>query len=506
LASIPYNILHQPKPRQSKMSVYNRGPAPRRSGSVKPKASVPLFTTVPLLRTERNFEFTTIEKILIEICKELGGIALCGGWVRDKLLGLKPKDYDLIISYPDYDKFKLKFTSLFKTNAELKGYSWEDLSTPPVVRKPGRSKKPLRCGYDFICYKFRLTSTETGESTDVEVDAKQLYPGQEFSSDITRRDFTVNCLLYSIRNDFIAHRKGDYEDLVSKVLNNAVNFSETMSDPVRFLRAFRLKHEKGLNFGKELRIQLKTDHGAKFSGYHFKTPSQHGRKASPLEYKKIISNPKVVHSCIAEIYEYGYIFRWKSGGSESEVATKANLLSRGLSTCFQDTWSNIQKWAVWNKEAESGYLSQAFLVALAIYDLDRAPEEALGLRFVCQTVFYQLLTAFVPEDQRSKLTEFLEQLAEDYDKGVPELKRLYTFRRAFRPDFPDIPSKQNVSSSKPDVRDKKASGEPQAKSVDIVTVEDKLRVSPSKGYRVQVYDEDEDIFVDTEHDDYEELF
>ena len=155
---------------------------------------------------------------------------LVGGGVRDLLLGLKPKDFDVATG-----------------------------ATPDVVRALFRNSRLIgrrfrlahvRMGREIIeVATFRAAFDESAEDPGhVRVDGRivrdNVYGTLE--EDAWRRDFTVNCLYYDHREQAVIDFTGGYADLRDRRLRIIGHASERYrEDPVRMLRAVRFAGKLG---------------------------------------------------------------------------------------------------------------------------------------------------------------------------------------------------------------------------------------------------------------------
>jgi poly(A) polymerase len=177
-------------------------------------------------------------KVLYRL-KEAGYQAfLVGGAVRDLLLGLQPKDFDVATNaHPDQVK------QLFR-NCRLIGRRFH--------------LAHVRFGYEIIeVATFRAAHTAIDEDHSVDEGGRvldergrilrdNLYGTIE--EDVWRRDFTANALYYNINDFSIWDYVGGVEDAQARILR-LIGDPETRyrEDPVRMLRAVRFAAK--LNFG-----------------------------------------------------------------------------------------------------------------------------------------------------------------------------------------------------------------------------------------------------------------
>ena len=157
---------------------------------------------------------------------------LVGGGVRDLLLGLKPKDFDVATG-----------------------------ATPDTVRSLFRSSRLIgrrfrlahvRMGREIIeVATFRAGFDESaGDPDHVRVDGRivrdNVYGTLE--EDAWRRDFTVNCLYYDHRERTVIDFTGGYCDLRDgrlRLIGSAIE--RYREDPVRMLRAVRFSGKLGFD-------------------------------------------------------------------------------------------------------------------------------------------------------------------------------------------------------------------------------------------------------------------
>ena len=155
---------------------------------------------------------------------------LVGGGVRDLLLGLKPKDFDVATG-----------------------------ATPETVRRLFRSCRLIgrrfrlahvRMGREVIeVATFRALPGASGDDPDhVRVDGRivrdNVYGTLE--EDVWRRDFTANCLYYDHRDRTVIDFTGGYADVHGRTLRLIGDAVERYrEDPVRMLRAVRFAAKLG---------------------------------------------------------------------------------------------------------------------------------------------------------------------------------------------------------------------------------------------------------------------
>lgn len=164
-----------------------------------------------------------IPAALRTVLKSLAGTArplLVGGCVRDWLLGLHPKDFDV----------------------EVYGISWEQLETllqrHGPVQMVGRSFGVMKLKLDHEFHDFSLPRRESRQGSGHRGFQIEADPELGEAEAAARRDFTINALLYDPITDQIIDHVGGQADLDRRILRHiSPAFAE---DPLRVLRAFQL--------------------------------------------------------------------------------------------------------------------------------------------------------------------------------------------------------------------------------------------------------------------------
>jgi len=158
-----------------------------------------------------------------------------GGVVRDILMGVKPKDYDIVTSATPDEVEKI----LPKTVAVGKEFG-------VIIAIEGQ-------------YKFEIaTFRSEGKYSDLRRPDKVFWSDAEH--DALRRDFTINGMFYSP----VSHRVIDYvggkDDIKNKVIRFIGNPDERIKeDHLRILRAVRFKNTLNFNYDKRTYEAIKNN-------------------------------------------------------------------------------------------------------------------------------------------------------------------------------------------------------------------------------------------------------
>lgn len=169
-----------------------------------------------------------MSKIALDIVKKLRKAGYqaywAGGCVRDQLLGLMPKDYDIVTSAKPAEIEKL----LEKTI--------------PVGKQFG-VVIAVRGNEHFEIATFR----SEGKYTDARRPDRVFWAGAK--KDAERRDFTVNALFYDPIEKKVIDYVGGQDDLKNKIIRFVGNPDERIKeDNLRLIRAIRFKNILGFEY------------------------------------------------------------------------------------------------------------------------------------------------------------------------------------------------------------------------------------------------------------------
>ena len=156
---------------------------------------------------------------------------IVGGSVRDLLLGRKPKDYDVVT-----DAHPQELRRMF-ANSRIIGRRFR------LVHVVFRGNKVIE-----VSTARSLPSNRAEAKNSDELYLKRDNQFGTFKEDAARRDFTINALIFDIKNETIVDYTGGYEDIEHRVVrvigNPEISFPE---DPVRMYRAVKFAAMLGLD-------------------------------------------------------------------------------------------------------------------------------------------------------------------------------------------------------------------------------------------------------------------
>ncbi len=193
-----------------------------------------VVTTEVISRADHNISRKDISQNALNVLYKLHEANyqayLVGGGVRDLILGLKPKDFDIATdATPEQVKLLFKNSRIigrrFKLAHVFFGREIIEVAT-------FRANQPA--AHENHCKNTHNVAEDTGMIT-----RDNLYGTIE--EDAIRRDFTINALYYNIADFSVVDFLGGVEDLHNRKMH-VIGDPETRyrEDPVRMLRAIRL--------------------------------------------------------------------------------------------------------------------------------------------------------------------------------------------------------------------------------------------------------------------------
>lgn len=213
------------------------------------KTSQPAFVRTELERSEHNISRKNISKGALNIIYDLNNAGyeayLVGGGIRDLLLGLHPKDFDVATNATPEEikrlfrrarivgrRFQIVHVSMGRETIEVTTFRANHTLAPPVEPNDVKQKS-------------------------VQSESGMLLRDNVFGSieeDALRRDFTANALYYTVKDFKIIDFTGGLADIESKTLRMIGDpTTRYLEDPVRMLRAIRFAAK--LNFSIEEETQ-----------------------------------------------------------------------------------------------------------------------------------------------------------------------------------------------------------------------------------------------------------
>lgn len=170
-----------------------------------------------------------------------------GGCVRDRLLGVTPKDYDFVYVSDDVSNIENAFEEMTNYLQE-NGYKIF-LSTPDCFTI--RARFPTSHQFKNLTADFVLARKEISyadNSRKPECVPSNLY------DDLERRDFTINAMAEDEEGNLIDYFNGT-EDLEEGILRTPTDPLKSFGDdPLRLIRAMRFNITRNFEFSDEVKV------------------------------------------------------------------------------------------------------------------------------------------------------------------------------------------------------------------------------------------------------------
>ncbi len=204
---------------------------PAREKNEKPKRPQSGKPRIPSRMIDRNAQ-TVVRRLQRAGFKGY----LVGGCVRDLLLGLEPKDFDIATDARPEDVKRI-----FKRNSRIIGRRFR-----LVHVHFGRNQI-----LEVSTFRANITDEEAGEDQDLLIRRDNVFGSEE--EDAQRRDFTINGLFYDVTTGQIIDHVDGLADIDRRYLRMIGDPEIRLrEDPVRILRAIRFKAKTNLVIDDDL--------------------------------------------------------------------------------------------------------------------------------------------------------------------------------------------------------------------------------------------------------------
>lgn len=227
--------------------VLSRDKAKQESASTADQ-SFPIVIARDQHTVSRKFISDNALKVLYRLKKGGYDAYLVGGGVRDMLLGIEPKDFDIATNAtPEQIK------ALFR-NCRLIGRRFRLAHI--VFGRDIIEVATFRGHHDSASDKQKECKKTSKQSADGMLLRDNIYGS--IDEDAERRDFTINALYYSVENFNIYDFAGGVADIEQRLIR-LIGDPETRyrEDPVRMLRAVRFATKLDMEIGEETAQPIK---------------------------------------------------------------------------------------------------------------------------------------------------------------------------------------------------------------------------------------------------------
>lgn len=313
-------------------------------------------------------------KVLYRLNKSGYDAYLVGGGVRDILLGLKPKDFDIATNAtPDEIK------ALFR-NCRLIGRRFRLAHI--VFGREIIEVATFRGHHDNASEQEKNCTKTSKQSEDGMLLRDNIYG--TIDEDAERRDFTINALYYSSKDfkvyDF-ANGVKDVEDKVIRLIGDPE--TRYREDPVRMLRAIRFATKLDMQISPETRAPIK-----ELSSLMANIPAARMFE----EFLKLFISGKAVAN-YEQLRSYN-LFTYFFPAVDQELNKNNQLLERFILLAMENTDKRL------NNDQR---VTPAFLFAAMLwYPLQKYIQQVnTNNQLAPQDAFFAALSEIMPEQQRS---------------------------------------------------------------------------------------------------------
>lgn len=183
-------------------------------------------------------------------------VYVCGGYVRDMVMGKKSKDIDITVSLPQGGIKLAEFLT-------KKSGSYREESNPVIYPTYGTAKFNFR-GVQYNGVDISNIDIETVMTRKEQYKDNNRKPDVDFGTpeqDVERRDLTINSLLYDISNNKILDLTGKgMSDIRDKIIRTPLDANIIFKeDPLRMLRAIRFAVRYGWELSDDMKSALKNN-------------------------------------------------------------------------------------------------------------------------------------------------------------------------------------------------------------------------------------------------------
>lgn len=313
-------------------------------------------------------------KVLYRLNKSGFDAYLVGGGVRDILLGLKPKDFDIATNATPEE-----IKDLFR-NCRLIGRRFRLAHI--VFGREIIEVATFRGHHDSASEEEKSCKKTSKQSEDGMLLRDNIYGSIE--EDAERRDFTINALYYSTKDFKVFDFANGVKDVENKIIR-LIGDPKTRyrEDPVRMLRAIRFATKLDMQMAKETRAPI-----AELAPLMANIPAARMFE----EFLKMFFSGKAVAN-FEQLREY-QLFKFFFPVVDQALSSNNDLLERFIMLAMANTDKRI------NNEQR---VTPAFLFAAMLwYPLQNYLQQInANNQLAPQDAFFAALSEIMPEQQRS---------------------------------------------------------------------------------------------------------
>ena len=199
-----------------------------------------LFSSKRLAQTQPpQISLTPLEQAIFKVLLDTNAhfrlgttFRVCGGWVRDRLMGVKSDDIDISLDNMSGRQMSEYIMKYGASHPEAK--VGKDYVVPINIEQ---SKHLETAAVEIQGLKIDLVNLRSEEYGETRIPTMKM---GDPATDASRRDLSVNALMYNLNTGQIEDYVGGLDDLRNKVLRTPLPPKKTfMDDPLRCCRLAR---------------------------------------------------------------------------------------------------------------------------------------------------------------------------------------------------------------------------------------------------------------------------
>jgi tRNA nucleotidyltransferase/poly(A) polymerase len=254
-----------------------------------------------------------------------------GGCVRDFLMHVEPKDYDLATDATFEDSKKI--LKNFKLDETGKAFS--------VIRVYMDGEE-----FEIAQYRKDISHNRNGKSDDIKVDTDNV----SLQKDLERRDLTINNIAYDPIKKELIHIGTSLSDLENKIIRfvGSDKKMRIIEDRLRILRLFRQKVKTGFKIEQETSDAIK--HDKRLRNISISEDLSQERITEEvfktIEIAKKANKPEILEEYFSLLFEYEM---WEEMFPKMKITPIHNLKTLNAAIIFAmlfETNENMSKYLV----------------------------------------------------------------------------------------------------------------------------------------------------------------
>lgn len=371
--------------------------------------------------------YATVLTPIIKLMASTATMFLCGGAVRDVLLGKVPKDLDILVPRSQFDKILGYYKDIVDCTDDSLPIKVVHFNSHVLMAKAAKGQKLLRVILEVTCPDM--------DKATIELDIKELDINEQNYDEILQRDrnfrdFTANALQFDIltRRVFDTIRETTKDsgltDIKNLILTPMNEPTSIFQDRRRIIRAVRLSNQHGLKYSDSLYKIL-----IEGASNLLQTHKHHNQLI--MDYNKCISD---VNNCPMIFH---HLFKWHLIHKFPQGEVSADLISQSIDILNDQTLCNSDDKF---DQVLTRYKNLKAAIAVSLSLLSVAyPGDSLTVLSETTSKLQHILTTVMcaPKEHSATAAQFfsliIKALVEETSKDHPKLKKLMTHLKIPQP-------------------------------------------------------------------------